>query len=263
MTTMTINRRRWLQLLPGAGGLMLAVGLDGLPSIAQAQDAPKFGADGMPNGWRDNPTTFVSIGKDGAVTILVHRSEMGQGIRTSLPRVVADELEADWARVKVQQAPGDEGKFGNQDTDGSRSMRHWFDPMRRCGASARQMLEQAAAKQWNVPLDQVQAKNHQIVHLPSGRVLGYGALAQAAAQLEVPPRTSLKLKNAKDFRYIGKLDTHLVDAEVIVTGKSQYGIDTRLPGQLYAVIARPPVLGGKLRSLDSAEAMKVPGVLKI
>ncbi|MCX2861089.1 xanthine dehydrogenase family protein molybdopterin-binding subunit [Paucibacter sp. PLA-PC-4] len=250
-----INRRMLLS------GLVLGIGL---PGAGQGADEPaKYGGDGMPHGLQDSPKTFVSIAPDGIVSILIHRSEMGQGVRTSLPKVLADELEADWQRVRVVQAPGDEEKFGNQDTDGSRSMRHWFEPMRRCGASARMMLEQAAADHWRVPLDQVQAKYHEVVHRPSGRKLGYGALARAAAQLEVPLGTKLKLKDAKDFRYIGKLDTHLVDAEGIVTGKAQYGIDTRLPGQLYAVIARPPVLGGKLKSFDAAEALKVPGVLKV
>ncbi|MDC6169297.1 xanthine dehydrogenase family protein molybdopterin-binding subunit [Paucibacter sp. XJ19-41] len=255
-----ISRR---SLLGGVSlsGLVLGIGLPG--AVQGANEPAKYGGDGMPHGVQDSPKTFVSIAPDGIVSILIHRSEMGQGVRTSLPKVLADELEADWKRVRVVQAPGDEEKFGNQDTDGSRSMRHWFEPMRRCGASARMMLEQAAAQQWNVPLDQVQAKHHEVLHKPSGRKLGYGALAQAAAQLEVPARTSLKLKNAKDFRYIGKLDTHLVDAEGIVTGQSQYGIDTRLPGQLYAVIARPPVLGGKLKRFDAAEALKVPGVLKV
>ena len=217
----------------------------------------------MPHGLQDSPKIFVSIAPDGTVSIVVNRSEMGQGIRTSLPRIVADELEADYKRVRVVQAPGDEVKYGNQDTDGSRSTRHWFDPMRRCGAAARQMLEQAAANQWHVPLDQVEAQNHQVVHKPSGRKLGYGALAVAAAKLDVPPRASLKLKDPSKFRYIGKNDTTLTDGPVIVTGKSQYGIDTRLPGMLYAVVARPPVLGGKVKTFDAAEAMKVPGVVKV
>jgi isoquinoline 1-oxidoreductase beta subunit len=188
---------------------------------------------------------------------------MGQGIRTSLPRIVADELEADYKRVRVVQAPGDEAKYGNQDTDGSRSTRHWFVPMRRCGAAARQMLEQAAANRWHVPLDQVEARNHEIVHKASGRKLGYGAVALDAAKLDVPPRDSLKLKDPSKFRYIGKNDPTLTDGPVIVTGKSHYGIDTVLPGMLYAVVARPPVLGGKVKSFDSADAMKVPGVVKV
>ena len=242
-------------------GLVLGIGL---PRFGQAADEPKkYGGDGMPNGLRDSPKIFVSIAPDGTVSIVVNRSEMGQGIRTSLPRIVADELEADYKRVRVVQAPGDEAKYGNQDTDGSRSTRHWFEPMRRCGAAARQMLEQAAANQWRVPLDQVEAQNHQIVHKPSGRKLGYGALAIAAAKLDVPPRESLKLKDPSKFRYIGKNDTTLTDGAVIVNGKSQFGIDTRLPGMLYAVVARPPVLGGKVKTFDAAAAMKVPGVVKV
>ena len=242
-------------------GLVLGIGL---PGFGHAADEPqKYGGDGMPNGLRDSPKIFVSIAPDGTVSIVVNRSEMGQGIRTSLPRIVADELEADYKRVRVVQAPGDEAKYGNQDTDGSRSTRHWFEPMRRCGAAARQMLEQAAANQWRVPLDQVEAQNHQVVHKPSGRRLGYGALALAAAKLDVPPRESLKLKDPSKFRYIGKNDTTLTDGPVIVNGKSQFGIDTRLPGMLYAVVARPPVLGGKVKTFDAAAAMKVPGVVKV
>ncbi|MDT7838648.1 xanthine dehydrogenase family protein molybdopterin-binding subunit [Aquabacterium sp. OR-4] len=258
-----LSRRRWLQLLPGAGGLLLAVGLDGLPRIAQAQEAPKYGADGMPNGWRDSPATFIAIGRDGRVTIVVHRSEMGQGIRTSLPRVVADELEADWARVRVQQAPGDEGKFGNQDTDGSRSMRHWFEPMRRCGAAARQMLEAAAAARWGVPVAEVAAKNHQVVHAASKRSLGFGALAEAAGALPVPERSALTLKTPEHWRYIGKDSMLSVDGADMVSGRAQYGQDVMLPGMLFAVVARPPVLGSAVKRFDAAAALKVPGVLKV
>lgn len=254
-----LSRRALLSALP-LTGLVLAVGL---PGMAGADEPKKYGGDGMPHGIQDSPRTFVAIAPDGTVSIVVNRSEMGQGVRTSLPKVLADELEADFARVKVVQAPGDEDKYGNQDTDGSRSMRHWFMPMRRCGAAARAMLELAAAQTWGVPVAEVQAGNHAVTHRASGRSLGYGALAEAAARLDVPARDKLRLKDPKDFRYIGKQDSHLVDAEVIVTGKSQYGIDTRLPGMLYAVVARPPVLGGKLKSVDSSEALKVPGVVKV
>src|SRR5438132_1294056 len=137
-----VSRRRFLKGM-SLGGLVLAVGLQ---STARAQEPKKYGADGMPNGWTDNPLAFVSIAEDGTVTIVCHRSEMGQGVRTGMPMIVADELEADWKRVRVAQAPGDEKKFGNQDTDGSRSTRHFFEPMRRCGAAARAMLEAAALK---------------------------------------------------------------------------------------------------------------------
>ncbi|MET0851035.1 MAG: molybdopterin cofactor-binding domain-containing protein [Candidatus Rokuibacteriota bacterium] len=242
------------------GGLVLAVGY---PSAARGQEAKKYGADGMPNGWVDSPLVFVSIAEDGTVTIVCHRSEMGQGVRTSMPMIVADELEADWKRVRIAQAPGDEKRFGNQDTDGSRSTRHFFEPMRRCGAAARMMLEAAAAERWKVPVADVQAQNHEVVHRPTGRRLGYGALAKAAAAQPAPARDTVRLKDPAKFRYIGKGQLKLVDGRDIVTGKAQYGIDTRLPGMLHAVIARPPVHGGKVASFEAAEALKVPGVVKV
>lgn len=255
---MNTSRRSFLKTLPAFSGLVLCIG-----TAHAAEEPKKYGADGMPNGWQDNPKTFVAIAADGTVTILIHRSEMGQGIRTSLPKVLADELEADWARVRVLQAPGDEPRFGNQDTDGSRSMRHWFDPMRRCGASARTMLEQAAAARWKVPLSEVQARNHEVHHAKTGRKLGYGALALAAAKLEVPAREAVTLKDPAAFRYIGKRNTESVDGPDIVSGKAKFGIDTRLPGMLYAVIARPPVMGGKVKRFDAAAALKLPGVVKV
>src|SRR5437899_531125 len=153
------------------------------PRSARAADPPKYGADGMPHGWVDNPLVFVAIGEDGIVSIVCHRSEMGQGVRTGMPMIVADELEADWTRVRVVQAAGDEERYGNQDTDGSRSTRHFFEPMRRCGAAARQMLEAAAAAGWKVPVGEVEAKNHEVIHGPTGRRIGYGSLAKAAAAM--------------------------------------------------------------------------------
>ena len=251
-----VSRRRFVQGL-SLGGLVLAVGYP-----ARAQEPKKYGADGMPNGWVDNPLVFVSIADNGTVTIVCHRSEMGQGVRTSMPMIVADEMEADWKRVRVAQAPGDEKRFGNQDTDGSRSTRHFFEPMRRCGAAARTMLEAAAAERWKVPVSEVEARNHEVVHRSTGRRLGYGALARAAASQPVPARETLRLKDPKQFRYIGK-SQKLVDGRDIVTGKAQYGIDTRLPGMLYAVVARPPVYGGKVASFDPAEALKVSGVERV
>jgi isoquinoline 1-oxidoreductase subunit beta len=246
----------------GLGTLVLAVGL---PDLSRAQGATekKFGADGMPNGWRDDPKIFVAIGEDGIVTVICHRSEMGQGVRTSIPMVVADELEADWAKVRVAQAVGDEARFGNQDTDGSRSLRHYFMPMRRAGAAARAMLEEAAAKQWGVHIGEVRAANHAVTHAASGRALGYGALAKAAADLPVPARETLKLKDPSAFRLIGKDGIGLIDNRYITTGKAGYGIDARFDGMLYAVVARPPVFGGKAKRFDPAEAMKVPGVVKV
>jgi isoquinoline 1-oxidoreductase beta subunit len=256
-----VSRRRFLQGATALGGLVIAAGLR---SDLGAQDPPKkYGADGMAHGWVDDPLVFVAIAEDGTVTIVCHRAEMGQGVRTGMPMIVADELEADWKRVRVVQATGDEQRFGNQDTDGSRSTRHFFDPMRRCGAAARTMLEAAAAARWKVPVAEVEAKNHEVVHHRTGRRLGYGSLAKAAANQPVPQRDTLRLKTPAQFRYIGKGELKLVDGRDIVTGKAQYGIDTRLHGMLYAVVARPPVYGGKLGSYDAAEALKVPGVVRV
>jgi isoquinoline 1-oxidoreductase beta subunit len=221
------------------------------------------GAGKMPHGTVVDPRVFVAIASDGTVTIVAHRSEMGTGIRTSLPMIVADEMEADWSRVHVKQAHGDEAKFGNQDTDGSRSTRHYLIPMRQIGASARGMLEAAAAKRWGVPVSEVKAVNHEVVHASSGRHLGFGELATDAAAQPVPAIDTLKLKDPKDFRYIGKGAVSIVDLHDITTGKAGYGGDIRLPGMKYAVIARPPVVGGKVVSFDSAEALKVSGVEKV
>ena len=260
VTIANVSRRGFLQGVSALGGLVLAVGY---PSAVRGDDPPKYGADGMPNGWVDDPLAFVAIAADGTVSIVCHRSEMGQGVRTGMPMIVADELEADWKRVKVVQAPGDEQRYGNQDTDGSRSTRHFFDPMRRCGAAARAMLEGAAAAQWKVPVAEVEAKNHEVVHRPTGRRLGYGALAKAAAAQPVPARDAVRLKHPSQFRYIGKGQLKLVDGRDIATGKAQYGIDTRLPDMLYAVIARPPVYGGTVASHDDTDALKVPGVVRV
>jgi isoquinoline 1-oxidoreductase beta subunit len=265
ISIVNISRRGFLKDF-ALSGFVLAAGLPALTwadetATPTAQD--KYGADAMPHGWVDNPLVFVAIADDSTVTIICHRSEMGQGVRTSLPMVVADELEANWLHVKVEQAPGNEVRFGNQDTDGSRSMRHFFMPMRRVGAAARQMLESAAAAQWQVPVHEVHAELHRVIHPATGRTLGYGELAQAAAKLPVPARESLRLKTPADFRYIGKGQVGIYDGRDIVRGLGQYGIDTRLKDMLYAVVARPPVFGGKVASYDAKDALKVPGVLKV
>jgi isoquinoline 1-oxidoreductase subunit beta len=254
-----VSRRAFLGAM-GAASLILVVGGG---RRASAAGEPKYGADSMPHGWVDNPLAFVAIGTDGTVTIVCHRSEMGQGVRTSLPMVLADELEADWRRVRVRQATGDEEWFGNQDTDGSRSMRHFFAPMRRCGAAARKMLEQAAATGWGVPLGEVEAVNHEVMHRPTNRRMGYGELAAAASRLPVPARDTLRLKTPSQFRYIGKGEVGLVDGPDIVTGRAVYGIDPVLDGMMFAVVARPPVYGGKVASYDAAATLKVPGVVQV
>ncbi len=165
--------------------------------------------------------------------------------------------------MRVKQSPGDEKKYGNQNTDGSRSLRHFIQPMRQCGAAARRMLEQAAAAQWGVDIGEVEARFHEVVHKPSGRKLGYGALAGAAAALPTPPADQIKLKEDKAFRYLGKGNVQIVDLFDITTGRAVYGIDAKLPGMKYAAVARAPVLGAKLVSYDADAAMKVPGVEKV
>jgi isoquinoline 1-oxidoreductase beta subunit len=254
-----ISRRTVLKGLGITGGLVLAAPV----TSRQAFAAYETGAGKMPHGTVVDPRVFVAIAPDGIVTIVAHRSEMGTGVRTSLPLIVAEEMEADWSRVKVQQAHGNEVKFGNQDTDGSRSTRHYLIPMRQIGASARAMLEAAAAKRWNVPVTEVKAVNHEVAHSASGKRLGFGDLAADAAKEPVPSIDSLKLKDRKDFRYLGKGQISIVDLRDITVGTAHYGIDTRLPGMKYAVIARPPVTGGKVVSFDSTDAMKVSGVEKV
>ncbi|HEX2367374.1 MAG TPA: molybdopterin cofactor-binding domain-containing protein, partial [Bradyrhizobium sp.] len=253
-----VSRRSILKGLGIAGSFVLAA-----PVLSRPAFAYETGAGKMPHGVVVDPRVFVAIAPDGAVTIVAHRSEMGTGVRTSLPLVVAEEMEADWNRVKVQQAHGDEARFGNQDTDGSRSTRHYLIPMRQIGASARAMLEGAAAKRWGVPVTEVKAANHEVVHAASGRRIGFGDLAADAAKEPVPAIGSLKLKDPKDFRYLGKGEISIVDLRDITTGAAQYGADVRLPGMKYAVIARPPVTGGKLASFDGAGAMKISGVEKV
>jgi isoquinoline 1-oxidoreductase beta subunit len=260
-----VSRRNLLKGIVSAGGLVIAAQFVPRSVLADGGSvyAYKTGADGMPGGTVYDPHVFVSIAPDGTVTIVTHRSEMGTGSRTSLPMVVADEMEADWSRVKIAQAPGNEQKYGNQDTDGSRSMRHFIQPMRACGAATRQMLEHAAAVTWGVSDADCRAKNHQVFHVPTGRALGFGDLAATAAALKTPSLSSLTLKNPDQFRYIGKGQVQITDLFNITTGRAKYAQDIVVPGMLYAVIERPPVVLGKAVSYDAAAAMKVPGVLKV
>ena len=250
-------------LLKGAAGSGLFVLAAQFPAVRSAM-AYATGAEKMPHGVVTNPHIFVSIDKDGTVNIVAARAEMGTGAaRTTLPMIVADELDADWARVRVVQSPGDEETYGNQDTDGSRSVRHFIQPMRQVGAGARQMLETAAAKRWNVPVSEVKASLHEVVHTPSGKKLGYGELAADAAALPAPALDTLRLKEPSAFRYIGKGNVQIVDLFDITTGNTTYGQDVKLPGLKFAVVARSPVVGGKVASYDAAATMKVPGVVKV
>jgi isoquinoline 1-oxidoreductase beta subunit len=259
-----VSRRFLLKGSAAVSGLVLATSVGLRASMAASTlKSTETGAGAMPHGVVVNPKIFVSIAPDGTVTIIAHRSEMGTGVRTSLPMIVADEMSADWTRCHVKQAEGNEEKYGNQDTDGSRSTRHYLMPMRQIGAAARTMLETAAAKRWGVDVKDVRAENHEVVHLPDGKKLGFGELAVEAAALPVPALETLRLKDPSEFRYIGKGKVQIVDLRDITMGHATYGIDAKLPGMVFAVIARPPVVGGKLKSFDASEAMKIPGVEKV
>jgi isoquinoline 1-oxidoreductase subunit beta len=209
------------------------------------------------------PSLWMSIASDGTVTIVAHRSEMGCGSRTALPLVVADELDADWSKVKIDQAIGDP-KYGDQDTDGSHSVRSSFDLMRQVGATGRVMLISAAAAQWGVSSKDCTTEPHFVVHRASGRKLGYGSLAAAAAKLPVPKKEDvpLPLKKRSEWRYIGKESNSLFDLPEMVTGKTIFGMDATMPGMVYASVEHPPVLGQKIKSYDDKDALKVPGVQK-
>lgn len=245
-----VTRRTFLGGMFSAGALALGVRLLPVEALA-ATEADKAA-------W--NPSVYLGIETDGTVIIVAHRSEMGTGIRSVLPTVLADELDADWKRVKIEQAIGD-AKYGSQNTDGSCSIRDFYDAMREAGASARMMLEGAAAARWGVPVAECKAQNHQVVHVASGRKLGYGELAADAAKQPVPKKEELKFKSPTEYRYIGR-NTPTVDLDDICAGKGTFGIDARMPGMVYASIARSPVFGGKLKSFDDQETRKVRGVLK-
>jgi isoquinoline 1-oxidoreductase beta subunit len=205
-----------------------------------------------------HPNVFVGVETDGTVWIVAHRSEMGTVIRTTLPLVVADELDADWKRVKLDQAIGDP-RYGDQNTDGSHSVRSFFDVVRLSGATARLMLVRAAAQRWGVPASDCQTDLHAVVHSSSGRRLGYGELATAASKLPVPKKEEVQLKSKRAWRYIGKGMTSY-DLTDLVTGKAVYGMDAHLDGMLFASIEHPAVLGGKIKVVDNADALKVAGV---
>jgi isoquinoline 1-oxidoreductase beta subunit len=262
MATETVDRREFLTGL-AAGGLLLVVSTTGcrrvqddLRRLARRPDGPKAG-DAL-----FTPAVYLRIADNGDVTVIVHRSEMGQGIRTSLAMAVADDLEADWSRVRVEQAPGDEKTYGGQDTDGSHSIKDFLIPMRQAGATGRAMLEAAAAQQWGVPVTEVKAQHHQVLHASSGRALDYAALVAIAKTLPVPAKETLRLKPASEFHLIGK-EIPMLDLMDMTTGRAHYGIDQRMDGMKFAVIARPPVYGGTVATVDSTAAEHVSGVERI
>ncbi|MDP5208225.1 xanthine dehydrogenase family protein molybdopterin-binding subunit [Microbulbifer sp. 2205BS26-8] len=204
---------------------------------------------------------FIAIGEDNKVYLTCHRSEMGQGIRTGIPQILADELEADWQHVVVVQGLADK-RYGSQNTDGSRSIRKHYDRMRQMGAMARTMLEQAAADAWQVPVGEVKAENHQVVHAKTDRSFSFGELAIAASKLPMPEADTVRLKESKEFKHIGK-SHRIVDMEKMLSGEANYGYDIQLDGMLYASITRPPVLGSDVEKLNDSAARKVAGVVDI
>ncbi len=213
---------------------------------------------------------FVSINEEGAVRVLCHRAEMGQHARTGMARVIADELDADWDQIHVVQSEGD-AKYGDQNTDGSTTIRADFMRLRRIGASARFMLERAAAERWDVPQAECKAVMHEVVHEASNRRAGYGELAAAAAAFDPPAyegedfdpdATTYKLKKPEEWRYIGKA-APTVDLDDMLMGKAVYGQDVTLPDMKIAVIERAPVLYGAIKSFDASAAEQVPGVHRV
>ncbi len=249
------SRRGFLKGMLGAGAFVLSVRL--MPEQLFAATANATAADAFSKAPLQ-PNVYLAIDTDGTAYIIAHRSEMGSGSRTALPRIVADELDADWSRVKLVQATGDD-KYGDQDTDGSHSVRSFFDTLRESGATARLMLIRAAAAQWGVPPAECSTSLHTVVHNASGKKLGYGDLAAAAAKLEVPKKEDVKLKPRSEWRYIGK-GTSSYDLKDMCTGKAAYGQDTRMEGMLYASVARPPVFGSAVKSVDDKAALGVAGV---
>jgi isoquinoline 1-oxidoreductase subunit beta len=248
-----VTRRTFLGGMFSAGALVLGARLLPLETLA-ANSAGSVAAEG--GAW--TPSVYLGLETDGTVIIVAHRSEMGTGIRSVLPAVLADELEADWKRVRIEQALGDQ-KYGSQNTDGSCSIRDFYEAMREAGATARLMLELAASEKWAVPVGECKAQNHFIVHSGSGRKLGFGELVALAAKRSVPKKEELKFKSPAEYRYIGK-DMPIVDREEICTGKAIFGVDAKMPGMVYASIERSPVLGGKLKSYDDKETKAVRGV---
>ncbi len=246
----TISRRSFLQSALVGGAFVLT---------ARFVPGPLWAAEGDAAPLPLEPSLWMSIASDGTVTIVAHRSEMGCGSRTALPLVVADELDADWSKVKIDQATGDP-KYGDQDTDGSHSVRSSFDLMRQVGAAGRAMLIASAATQWNVAAKECSTGPHFVVHKSSGRKLGYGELAAGAAKLPVPKTADIKLKDRTEWRYIGKDSNALFDLPDMVTGKAMFGMDATMPGMVFASIEHPPVLGQKIKSYDDKAALQVLGV---
>jgi isoquinoline 1-oxidoreductase beta subunit len=253
MNIQLLDRREFFKLTGVAGGSLLLGG--GLSSVAAADSSPGTHTDASQLGH------FVSIASDGNVTIVCQRAEMGQGIITSVPQIIADEMGASWDRISSVLGAA-ELKYGDQSTGGSASIRVHYDFIRRMGAVARDLLEQAAAAEWKVDKSAVSALDHAVVHLASGKKLGFAELAVKAAALTMPDPSTLSLRNDDELKLTGT-DVKLQMHEDLVRGKLEYAQDVRVPGVLIASIQRPPTVGGKVKSFDGSEAKKVTGVVDV
>ena len=266
MSTILVPRRAFLIAL-GLGTSALALGVSTADAQPKAKPPPPNSwhrptVDQLPEDGGLTANAFVHIALDGLVTIVCARSEMGQGVRSSLPVLIADELGADPSRVALLQADGDTA-YGNQNTDGSSSVRgEAYDELRHLGAAARVLLVSAAAHRWNVPAGTCEANDHIVYHAATKRHFDFRDLVADASRLPLPKLADVKLRPASELHRVGKLLPQL-DAPAVVTGRAVYGADVRLPGMLTAVIARPPTVGGKMATLDPARALKVPGVAHV
>lgn len=250
MKKINIDRRHFIKITSlGTGGLVLGFALPGIANPSDPMPCEHF-----------QPNAFLRIDKTGEVTIFVARQEMGQGVNTALPMIVAEELEVDFQKVKTEIAPFGSLPAGAHDTGGSQSVTGGWDELRKAGATARTMLIAAAAKKWGVDPNLCKAENGVVTHVTTGNSLTYGALACDAAEIPVPQEVTLK--NVKDFKIIGK-EQRKKNLKDILTGQAKYGMDLKLSGMLYAVVERCPVLGGTLVEVDSREALAVPGVVKV
>jgi isoquinoline 1-oxidoreductase beta subunit len=247
--TPTLDRRSFLKVSALSGGGMLVALYVDLPTLAQGPAAALS----------LSPNAFISIAANGIVTIMAKNPEVGQGIKTMLPMLIAEELDVDWSSVRTEQADVDQAKYGGQVAGGSTATPNNWMPMRQVGAAARSMLISAAAATWNVPVSECTTASGRVLHASSSRALGYGALATKAAALTPPDFSSLTLKAKKDYKIIGKT-TPGVDNPKIVTGKPLFGIDFTLPGMLFAVFEKCPVFGGKVVSANLDAIKSMPGV---
>jgi isoquinoline 1-oxidoreductase beta subunit len=258
-TQLEVDRREFLKT-GGAGGAALVLGFY-LPSrksriwAARAAGPEASTAPFKPNAW-------VRITRDNRITLLVEKPEMGQGPRTAIPMMLADELEADWSAIRVEQAPTIPDIYKGLSTGGSGAVEDTWDSMRKVGAQAREMLVTAAAQEWSVEKKDCRAQSSTVIHVPSGRRLTYGELVETASKLPEIKADGVSLKDPKDYRYIGKAVPR-TDVPSKVDGSAAFGIDVRVPGMLYAVIARCPHFGGKMASFDATAAKAVSGVREV